>query len=57
MHLQDIAADGKVLLSSELLRWQIGVVDKKTGQPRDLTAFQWPTIDGYSRDGSMILLN
>ena len=57
MHLQDIAADGKVLLSSELLRWQIGVVDKKTGQPRDLTAFQWPNVDGISRDGSMILLN
>jgi len=46
-----------LLLSSELLRWQIGVVDKKTGQPRDLTAFQWPNVDGISRDGSMILLN
>ena len=57
MHLHDIAADGKVLLSSELLRWQIGVVDKKTGQARDLTAFQWPNVDGISRDGSMILLN
>jgi hypothetical protein len=32
-------------------------MDKKTGQSRDLTAFQWPTIEGYSRDGSMILLN
>ncbi len=57
MHLHDIAADGKVLLSSELLRWQIGIVDKKAGQPRDLTAFQWPNVDGISRDGSMILLN
>jgi eukaryotic-like serine/threonine-protein kinase len=57
MHLQDIAADGKVLLSSELLRWQVGVVDKKTNQPRDLTAFQWPNISGISHDGSMVLLN
>jgi hypothetical protein len=57
MHLQDVSPDGKVLLTSELLRWQVGVMDKKTGQSRDLTAFQWPTIEGYSHDGSMILLN
>jgi len=57
MHLQDITPDGKVLLSSELLRWQTGVADSKTGRQTDLTAFQWPLIEGISRDGSMILLN
>jgi eukaryotic-like serine/threonine-protein kinase len=57
LHMQDIAPDGRVLLSSELLRWQIGTVDSKTGQQRDLTAFQWPEIEAISRDGSMILLN
>ena len=57
LHLQDIAADGRVLLSSELLRWQIGTADIKTGQQRDLTSFQWPEIEAISGDGSMILLN
>lgn len=57
MHLQDIASDGRVVLSSELLRWQIGMVDTKSGQARDLTNFQWPEIESISRDGSMILLN
>ena len=56
MHLQDIAPDGKVLLSAELLRWQVGVADKN-GSQRDLTAFQWPEIEAISADGSMILLN
>ena len=57
LHLQDVAPDGRVLLSSELMRWQIGTVDSKTGQQRDLTAFQWPEIEAISHDGNMILLN
>ncbi|HKS73374.1 MAG TPA: protein kinase [Terriglobales bacterium] len=57
MHLQDIAPDGKVLLSSELLRWQTGVADAKTSRQTDLTAFQWPLVEAISHDGSMILLN
>jgi len=57
LHLEDIAPDGKVLLSSELLRWQTGVVDPKTGRQTDLTAFQWPEVESISRDGSMLLLN
>jgi len=57
MHLQDIAADGKVLLSSELLRLQIGTADSKTGRQHDMTALQWPAIEGISENGSMILLN
>jgi serine/threonine protein kinase/Tol biopolymer transport system component len=56
MHLEDIAPDGKVLLSAELLRWQVGIADK-SGSQRDLTAFQWPEIEAISRDGSTILLN
>ena len=57
LHLEDIAPDGKVLLSSELLRWQTGIADAKTGRQTDLTAFQWPEIESISHDGSMILLN
>jgi hypothetical protein len=57
MHLQDIAPDGKVLLSSELLRWQTGIADSRFSRQTDLTAFQWPLIEGISYDGSMILLN
>ena len=56
MHLQDIAPDGRVLLSAELLRWQVGIADKN-GSQRDMTAFQWPEIEAISADGSMILLN
>lgn len=57
LHLQDISPDGRVLLTSELMRWQIGVIDSKTGQRRDLTAFQWPEIEAISRDSGLILLN
>jgi eukaryotic-like serine/threonine-protein kinase len=57
LHLEDIASDGKVLLSSELLRWQTGIADTKTGRQTDLTAFQWPEVESISHDGSMILLN
>jgi len=57
LHLQDIAKDGKVLLSTELLRWQIGVADVKTGHQLDTTAFQWPMLDAISRDGSLMLIN
>ncbi len=56
MHLQDIAPDGKVLLSAELLRWQVGIAEK-AGTQHDLTAFQWPEIEAISADGGMILLN
>jgi len=57
MHLQDIAADGRVMLSTDLLRWQIGTADSKTGRQQDMTAFQWPLIEGITHDGSTILLN
>ncbi|HZQ24689.1 MAG TPA: protein kinase [Terriglobales bacterium] len=57
MHLQDIAADGRVLLSAELLRWQVGIADSKTGRQQDLSTFQWPNPEAISNDGSMILLN
>ena len=57
MRLQDIAADGKVLLSSELMRWQVGTGDSKTGRQHDMTAFQYPQVIAISRDGSTILLN
>ncbi len=56
MHLQDVAPDGRVLLSAELLRWQVGIADK-SGTQRDMTAFQWPEVEDISADGSMILLN
>jgi serine/threonine protein kinase/Tol biopolymer transport system component len=57
LHLQDIAKDGTVLLSSELLRWQIGLADTATNHLRDLTVFQWPVIEAISRDGGMMLMN
>ena len=57
MHLEDISPEGRVLLSSELLRWQVGMADAKTGQQNDMTAFQWPDVEGITRDGSMIVLN
>ena len=57
LHLQDIAKDGRVLLSTELLRWQVGFADVKTGQQHDTTAFQWPELEAISHDGSILLMN
>lgn len=55
MHLQDIGTDGRVLLTSELMTFQVGLADAKSGRQTDLAISNW--LSAISRDGSMILLN
>ena len=57
MHLQDIADDGQVLLTAEVLQYQVGVGDSKSGAIRDLSAFEYTSLANLSDDGSMILIN
>jgi Tol biopolymer transport system component len=56
LHLQDVAKDGTVLLTTEDFRWQTLLAD--TGKaPRDISAFQWQYTNAISRDGGMVLFN
>jgi len=57
LQLQDVLPDGRVLLGTQYMRWQNGIVDTARSQPRDLTVFQWMELEDISRDGSMILIN
>ena len=57
LHLHDVGKDGRLLLSTQDFRWQDFLVDKATGQPRDITAFPWQEIYAISNDGQMLLLN
>lgn len=57
MHLEDIADDGLVLLSSETIHLQTGMGDWKTGHLQDLSAFEYETLDNLSDDGKMIAVN
>lgn len=57
MHLEDIADDGLVLLSSEGIHLQTGVGDRQSGRLQDLSAFEYETLGNISDDGKMISLN
>jgi eukaryotic-like serine/threonine-protein kinase len=57
LQLQDVVPDGRILLATQYMRLQVGVVDIANSRPRDLTVFQWMELEDISRDGSMILLN
>jgi serine/threonine protein kinase/Tol biopolymer transport system component len=57
MHLQDISEDGQLLLSTEVVHWQIGIGDSKSGHLQDLSAFEYEVLGGVSNDGQMISVN
>ena len=57
LQLQDVVPDGRVLLATQYMRLQVGVVDTANSTTHDLTVFQWMELEDISRDGSMILLN
>ncbi len=56
-HLQDIAEDGQVLLTSDVVNYQVGVGDSKSGHLLDLSTFEYTVLSNISNDGSMILVN
>ena len=57
LHLQDISEEGQILLTTDVVHYQVGTGETKTGTARDLTAFEYTTLSSISDDGSMILMN
>ena len=57
MHLEDVAPDGRVLVSTESLHWQFGIGDSKSGRSQELSAFAHPFAGAISNDGGTILMN
>jgi eukaryotic-like serine/threonine-protein kinase len=57
LHLQDIAEDGQVLVTSDAVNYRVGVGDSKSGRLQDLSAFEYTVLSNISNDGSMILVN
>jgi serine/threonine protein kinase/Tol biopolymer transport system component len=57
LHLQDIGEDGQVLLTTDVVHYQVGTGASKGGAARDLTAFEYTSLSNISDDGSMILMN
>ncbi len=57
LHLQDISEEGQILLTTDIVHYQVGTGESKAGTARDLTAFEYTTLNGISDDGSMILMN
>jgi len=57
LHLQDIAEDGQVLITSDAVNYRVGVGDSKSGRLQDLSAFEYTVLSNISNDGSMILVN
>jgi serine/threonine protein kinase len=57
LHLQDISEEGQVLLSTDVVHYQVATGDSKSGNARDLTAFEYTSLANISDDGSMILMN
>ncbi len=55
--LQDIAEDGQVLLTSDVVNYQVGAGDSKSGHFQDLSAFEYTVLSNISDDGRMILIN
>ncbi|MDQ1388845.1 MAG: eukaryotic-like serine/threonine-protein kinase, partial [Acidobacteriaceae bacterium] len=54
LHLQDISEEGQVLLSTDVVHYQVATGDSKSGNARDLTAFEYTSLANISDDGSMI---
>ena len=57
LHLQDISEEGQILLTTDIVHYQVGTGESKAGTARDLTAFEYTTLSSISNDGSMILMN
>jgi serine/threonine protein kinase len=57
LHLQDISEEGQVLLSTDVVHYEVGTGDSKSGALRDLTAFEYTSLSNISNDGSTILMN
>jgi eukaryotic-like serine/threonine-protein kinase len=57
MHLQDIAADGKVLLTTDVESVDAGVGEAKSGRLRRLYGIERLDVLGISNDGGMLLMN
>jgi eukaryotic-like serine/threonine-protein kinase len=57
MHLEDIAPDGRVLVTTESMHWDFGIGDGKTGRTQGLTTFTHPFPAAISNDGSTVLMN
>ncbi len=57
LHLQDISDDGQVLLSTDVVHYQVAIGDSNSGNARDLTAFEYTSLSNLSNDGSMVLMN
>jgi eukaryotic-like serine/threonine-protein kinase len=56
IHLQDIDEDGQLLLSTDVVHFQIGIGDR-SGSVQDLTPFEYESLGGLSRDGDTVSLN
>ena len=56
LHLQDIAEDGQVLITSDAVNYRVGVGDSKSGRLLYLSAFEYTVLSNISNDGSMILV-
>ena len=57
LHLQDISEDGQVLLTSDVVNYQVGAGESKSGHVQDLSAFEYTVLSNISDDGRMVLVN
>jgi eukaryotic-like serine/threonine-protein kinase len=55
VHLHDIAADGRVLLSHESLRMRMALRTLDDDRVRDLSWMAWSLVFGFSPDGKRLL--
>ncbi len=55
--IEDVAADGRVLLTGEDFRGEVVTGDTQSGQSRQLTWLQYMDVEDVSRDGKLMLLN
>jgi hypothetical protein len=59
MHFEDVAPDGKILLSTEALHWEFGVGESKSGRWQPLTSFAHHSealYPGASPDGKLCVI-
>ena len=56
VHLQDVTADGRVLLERYNGRWETAGRGSDDGHDRDLSIFEWTLIRDVSLDGKTVLL-
>jgi serine/threonine protein kinase len=55
LHLQDVAAGGRLLLAQEERRVGLEVVRPDEGRPRDLSWLAWSVVMDLDRDGQRVL--